>query len=274
MPRTILSVAFPFAPVGPGAVGGSEQVLSAVDSALVRRGDRSVVVACQGSEAAGQLYEVPLPQSETFSDFDRIWVRKRVQAAIDRAIGAHSIDAIHMHGFDFAEYVLPRNIPVVATLHLPITWYGESLFNKNAQRAWLCCVSETQRKSCPPALGSVSVVENGVDLPDLPLCSDRGDYALVLGRICPEKNAHEALEAGTLARTPVYVAGQVFPYPEHQQYFAEKLEPLFSQSGAPVQHRLLGPVGPSERSRLLAKPGAFCTPPWHPRRVPLSQWRH
>lgn len=256
MPLTILSVAFPFAPVGPAAVGGAEQVLSAIDAELVARGDRSIVVACQGSEPAGTLYDVPLPSTETLNDADRIWVRKRFQAAIDRAIGAHPVDLVHMHGLDFADYILPRNLPVLATLHLPVSWYGEALSSAAARRASLCCVSESQRRTCPRGLGPVAVVQNGVEIPPLPPRRERDNFALVLGRICAEKNAHEALEAGTLAGTPVYVAGRVFPYAEHQRYFKEKLQPLLqdsADSSAPVRHRFLGPIDAQRRTALLSR---------------------
>ena len=55
---TILSVAYPLAPVGIDAGGGAEQVLTALDRALVAAGHRSLVVACAGSSAFGQLIEV------------------------------------------------------------------------------------------------------------------------------------------------------------------------------------------------------------------------
>ena len=45
---TVLNVAYPLAPVGPDAVGGAEQVLSAIDQALTEAGHRSIVVACEG----------------------------------------------------------------------------------------------------------------------------------------------------------------------------------------------------------------------------------
>ncbi|TIU34927.1 MAG: glycosyltransferase family 4 protein, partial [Mesorhizobium sp.] len=37
MTLTVLNVAYPLAPVGPDAVGGAEQVLSALDRALVEK---------------------------------------------------------------------------------------------------------------------------------------------------------------------------------------------------------------------------------------------
>ena len=58
MTLTLLSVAYPLAPVGIDAGGGAEQVLTALDRALVAAGHRSLVVACAGSSAFGQLIEV------------------------------------------------------------------------------------------------------------------------------------------------------------------------------------------------------------------------
>ena len=51
----ILSLGYALAPVGPDAVGGAEQVLTALDRALVGLGHRSLVVAPAGSRVAGEL---------------------------------------------------------------------------------------------------------------------------------------------------------------------------------------------------------------------------
>ena len=45
MSLTVVSVAYPLAPVGPDAVGGAELVRAELDAALVRAGHRSLVVA-------------------------------------------------------------------------------------------------------------------------------------------------------------------------------------------------------------------------------------
>ena len=58
----ILSVGYPFTPVGPNAVGGSEQVLSALDKALTTLGHNSTVIAVRGSEVTGKL--VPTPEAK------------------------------------------------------------------------------------------------------------------------------------------------------------------------------------------------------------------
>ena len=78
MTLTILSVAYPLAPVGIDAGGGAEQVLTTLDRALAAAGHRSLVVACAGSSAFGQLIEVSredglLDQAAR----ERAWARHR-----------------------------------------------------------------------------------------------------------------------------------------------------------------------------------------------------
>ena len=65
MPLTVLSIGYSLAPVGPDVAGGAEQVLSALDRALVAAGHRSIVVAPEGSQIAGNLVSTaPLPSHQ------------------------------------------------------------------------------------------------------------------------------------------------------------------------------------------------------------------
>jgi glycosyltransferase involved in cell wall biosynthesis len=158
------------------------------------------------------------------------------------------VDLIHMHGLDFSEYSLPPDIPVLVTLHLPIAWYSEESWRKVGSNVQFCCVSQTQRWMCFAKLKDVFVVENGVNLPPLSHTQKKEDFALIMGRICPEKNAHAALEAATLAGTRVLLAGHVFPYEEHRRYFHEKIEPLLNG-----EHTFLGPVSAEAKCDLLTR---------------------
>ncbi len=76
----------------------------------------------------------------------------------------------------------------------------------------------------------------------------RRDYAMVLGRIRPEKNQHIALEAGNRAGMPVLLGGQVFPYAEHERYWRDAVRPRLA-AGAQC---FLGPVGFTRKRRLLS----------------------
>src|SRR5438067_7336215 len=84
---TVLQVAYPFAPVGPDAIGGAEQVLSLLDEALVAAGHRSIVIACAGSRARGTLIELPSPPSP-IDDAARAAAQVRVRAAIAEVLAS------------------------------------------------------------------------------------------------------------------------------------------------------------------------------------------
>ncbi len=59
-------------------------------------------------------------------------------------------------------------------------------------------------------------------------------FALTLGRICPEKGVHLAIEAAKRAGIPLLIAGEVFPYEAHRRYFAEEVQPRLD-AAAPLR---------------------------------------
>lgn len=245
MNLTVLSVAYPFAPVGEDAVGGAEQVISRLDAALVRAGHRSIVVACEGSNVEGTLIATPAPAG-TLTDSARrcVWLEHRRK--IENAMRSCHVDVIHMHGIDFYEYVPPPGPPVLVTLHLPPGWYPSHAFDPARPRTYLHCVSANQRRACPPCDHLLPEIENGVPVEALAARSTRRRFALALGRVCPEKNFHVALDAGKQADIPVLLAGRVFPYEAHERYFQKEIVPRLD-----ARRRFLGPIGFARKRRLL-----------------------
>ncbi len=245
MRLTVLSVAYPLAPVGPDAVGGAEQILHALDRALVAAGHTSIVVAQEGSAVAETLVAVPRREG-TLDAAAREAGWRSHRAAIGSALARWPVDLIHMHGIDFAEYLPPAGLPVLATLHLPPSWYSEAALFPSRPGTWLNCVSHAQQRACPPGMPLVGPVENGVPVEALEARHGRRRFALVLGRVCPEKGIHLAIDAAQMADTPILVSGEVYPYPEHQEYFAEKIAPRLGPNV-----RFIGPVRFARKRRLL-----------------------
>ena len=247
---TILSVAYPLAPVGVDSVGGAEQVLATLDRALVAAGHRSLVVACEGSSVAGTL--LPIPRTNGRLDDD---ARAAAQSAVRQRILSTDADVIHLHGIDFDAYLPPPGPPVLATLHLPPAWYGHGALNPGRPGTWLNCVSAAQHgalQDCPNSATLMPPIENGVDVASLSAVRHgRRRYAITLGRICPEKGQHTALQAAHRAGCGLLIGGQVFAYPAHQEYFATEVTPLLD-----ARRRFLGPLGFGRKRRLLA--GAHC----------------
>lgn len=254
-PISVLSVAYPFAAVGPAAVGGAEQVLHSVERAVVARGWQSYVVAAEGSEVAGQLLPTPLPAGVITEE-----VRQEVIAAhqrgIDRACAMAAIELVHLHGIDFHLYRIPEQIPVLVTLHLPPAWYPESVWGL-PERFHLQCVSESQRRACPSRVQDrLLLVENGVEL-DVPsdLAAEADGACLMLSRICLEKNLHVGLDAARKAGVPALLCGETFPYEAHLRYLHEEIEPRLGDNA-----RLLGAVGRSRKRALLERARCLLLP--------------
>lgn len=250
MRMTVLNVAYPFAAVGPDSIGGAEQILSLLDQQLVRAGHRSIVVACEGSITAGTLIASPVVDGVLTDDL-RHRIQRQHRRNIDWAIEKYSPDVIHMHGIDFYDYLPPDGPPVLVTLHLPPAWYPRGIFQITRPRTYLHCVSASQRRACPANPLLLPDIPNGVPIDELTYRCTKHRYAITLGRICPEKNFHVALDAGKHAGIPVLLGGQVFPYPAHLDYFNQQILPRLDD-----HRRFIGPIGFARKRRLLS--GARC----------------
>ncbi len=250
-PLTVLSIAYPLAPAGPDAAGGSEQVLSLLDRALVRGGHRSVVIAPEGSRMEGVLLPAPFPAGP-LDDQVRAAAQQRYRRLIHQAMERWSFDLVHMHSLDFHAYLPAPGVPVLATLHLPLDWYPAWIFRESRPDFWLQCVSASQQSRCPEGAPVLPYIENGVPIEGLRTSVHRRGYALALGRICPEKGFHLALDAAAQAGTPLLLAGQIFGYREHHEYYRRELLPRLDGRC----RRFIGPAGLARKRRLLA--GARC----------------
>jgi glycosyltransferase involved in cell wall biosynthesis len=249
----ILSVAYPFAPVRNDTAGGAEQVLCLLDQALSRTGHQSYVVACEGSEVCGELMAIPF--REAGSDLEvqrRTWANCRL--AIAAAVEKWKPDLVHLYGIDFPEYLPARGVPVIATLHLPPSWYDAGVFAMERPGTWIHCVSRSQEEACPKSANLLPFIANGV--PDLlegvpAEHKGRRRWALSMGRICPEKGYDRAFTASAVAGVPFVLAGQVYGYEAHQKYFREEILPKCGRRA-----RFIGTAGPGMKRRLLT--GARC----------------
>jgi glycosyltransferase involved in cell wall biosynthesis len=259
---TILNVAYPFAPVGPDAVGGAEQVLSAIDGALVDRGHRSIVVAAEGSRCQGSLASTPAflpPSDEPGWSQAAETVRHRVEEVLRR----ERVDLVHVHGFGFERFLPRRGPPVLVTLHLPLAWYPAKALRPERPDVYFNCVSRAQRRTCP-ALAEVPVIPNGVAVERFLFRSRKRPFVLALGRICPEKGFHLAIEAAQRTGRRLLLAGQVFAYPAHEEYFRARILPRLDGTC-----RFLGPAGFARKRRLLAAARCLLVPSLAPETTSL-----
>lgn len=246
MSLRILSIPFPFAPVGADAVGGAEQIAAALDRELTAAGHESVVIAREDSRITGTLIALPRASADS-NENARARTHREVRAAIARVLHERPVDAIHLHGVDCDAYLPPPGIPTLISLHLPLSWYADGVLHPGRPLTWLQPVSRHQAYNAPGGVRLLAPIENGVaENPFAPAARKR-NFALALGRICPEKGFHDAIAAARAAGVPLLIAGEVFAWEAHRRYFDEQVAPLLGDDA-----RFIGAVRGARKQRLLA----------------------
>jgi glycosyltransferase involved in cell wall biosynthesis len=241
---TVVSVAFPFAVVSADPVGGAEQILTRIDRALAVAGHRSIVVAAEGSLSAGELVDVPACSGPIGrSEWNR--AHDYLRETIGQVVAQSHADLVHMHGVDFLYYLPPPGVRVLATLHLPLNFYPPGSLDLTCPRTWVNTVSRYQHERTGHHPRVAHLIENGVIAP--PTATTRKQpFALAMGRICPEKGFHLALDAAKKANVPLKLAGSVSNFPEHRKYFENEIKPRLDRS-----RQWIGPVCGDLKWQLL-----------------------
>ena len=253
---TVLSVAYPLLPAGPDSAGGAEQILALLERGIIHAGHRSVVIAARGSEVSGHLIPTS-PSSGEITEAQRSSAQREHLECINTALLQYRIDLIHFHGLDFNTYLPRHALPKLATLHLPPAWYPPAIFD--APDLHLNCVSHTQATTTP-GKAKLPVVPNGIDLQQYAPAAAatnrpvRNDL-LWIGRICPEKAVHIALELAHSLDLPAVVAGPVHPFHDHQAYFSKRVQPLLDD-----RRRHVGPIGLKQKIKLLSEARCLLIP--------------
>ena len=228
----ILYVAYPLLQVHDESAGGAEQILWTLEREMARHGVHTTVAASAGSRVSGELFPTGQPCTEA-DDYERRRTEHedRVVEFVKRhAREGKAFDLIHDHSGSFWKRAAPIDIPVLATLHLPRSFYPGGSFLDVPAKVRFNCVSDSQARSFADLDALAGVVPNGIALDRFKatdgVAQDNDRKGLLwLGRICEEKAPHLALEIAQRAGMPIILAGQVYPFSYHQQYFEREVAP-------------------------------------------------
>lgn len=233
----ILYVSYPLLPVSDESAGGAEQMLSVLEREIQTRGHSTSVAACEGSIVAGEL----LVTGKAPHELDRIEQRdaEHSQRTLDfirrQQRSGSAFDLVHDESGSFWKQASAVGAPVLATLHLPRQLYSPGMFTDYAPNLAFNCVSQSQLRSFTDLPSMLGIVENGIEVSRFPISERKRDYLLWMGRICEEKGTHVALDVAAQAGLPLIIAGQVYPFSYHQDYFARQVAPRLDRSRAQVQ---------------------------------------
>jgi len=223
-----LYVAYPLLPVTEESAGGAEQMLHVLESEAARAGYSTTTAACAGSRMAGQLYATTVAGRGTLHsaamEERKHALRTLELISIREAIGC-KFDLIHDKSGSFFTYAGKLDVPVLATLHLPRSFYPRHYFAHLPENVFFNCVSQSQARSFQGLGNMAGVVQNGIRVERFTPRARKKDHLLWMGRICEEKGTHIALDIAEKSGLPVVIAGQVYPFQYHQQYFDREIRP-------------------------------------------------
>lgn len=224
-PLHILYIPYPLLPVSDSSAGGAEQMLWTLEREMHRRGHVTTVAACAGSSVSGRLIPTgdPPRQTDTFEPRDQ-----QHRSAILDLLQRESFDLIHDKSGTFFAHADDLKVPILATLHLPRTFYPSAHWNSLGDHVTLNCVSSAQAHTFADVPNLLGWLANGIALDRFRLHREKDDYLLWLGRICEEKAPHLAIQVARRAGRRLILAGQVYPFRYHLEYFAREIQPQLS----------------------------------------------
>ena len=229
----ILFISYPMLPVSDASCGGAEQMLWVLERELASRGASTVVAACAGSSIAGELFATSRAPAEPDAFDFRAAEHGR---CVHNLIRQRRLSLVHdKSGFWWGNSG-GCAAPVLATLHLPRTFYSERLFRSIPPNVFFNCVSRSQAREFIDLPRFAGVVPNGIILERFTFTRRKQDYLLWLGRICPEKAPHLAIDAAIRAGMQLVLAGQVYPFRWHEQYFEREIKPRLERAGSKVAY--------------------------------------
>jgi glycosyltransferase involved in cell wall biosynthesis len=251
----ILFVSYPLLPVSDASCGGAEQMLWTVEHEMAKRGHDTAVAACEGSRISGEL--VATGVAPTAHDAFEKRAVEHCEVVI-AAANAGSFDLVHDKSGFFSHHARRVNAPVLATLHLPRSFYDKELFRDVPGNVYFNCVSRSQAESFRELPGFIGVVPNGIVVERFRLGLQKEGYFLWMGRICPEKAPHLAIDAAERAGVPLVILGQVYPFSWHQLYFDQEIRPRLERLGQQV--RWIKSPDFAEKVDILSKSKALLLP--------------
>jgi glycosyltransferase involved in cell wall biosynthesis len=176
-------------------------------------------------------------------------------AHVAKAYAAMSnLDVIHDHTIGGPLYRhRPAGVPVVTTNHGPFEERSNFLFKCMQADTAIVAISRHQA-STADGVHICRVIHHGIDVEDVPKGAGEGGYAAFLGRMCPDKGAHDAIKVAQQAGMPLKIAAKMREDAEIE-YFRTQIEPFL---GAGVE--FVGELDEAGKYELLGGATAMLNP--------------
>lgn len=258
----IAQVAPLWEPVPPHTYGGTELVVSLLTEHLVQRGHDVTLFAAGDSATLAHLNPgIERGFREMMSEVEIEHAAENITALelgmLGRAFAqADEFDVIHNHlgalALPFANLV---DTPVVSTIHnAGHPRFVRDLFAQYGHLPYIS-ISNYQRKLWPD-LSFSATIYHGIELDKFHPRFDveQDAYLAFLGRMCPAKGAHLAIQMAQAVGRPLVLAGKIDE--EERQYFEKDLAPHIDGT----RIRFIGEVDHEQKAQLLRNAAATLFP--------------
>lgn len=252
MPSLAVAIVVPpFIPVPPRRYGGTELFAAHLAEGLRAQGHRPVVYTVGESQVqcetrwrtAGGCWPIASPLESSLEDLDH--------SAWACADALRDCDVIHLNnapGLAFSRFVAR---PFVYTLHHP---HEPALSRFYAGFPEVSYVAISRNQAGRETLSRLSVIHHGLRVERYPLGRGTREYLAFIGRICPLKGTHTAIEVARRAGLPLRIAGEI--QPPFRDYWEKEIRPHVD--GSRVQY--LGEADHARKCALLAGARAVLFP--------------
>jgi glycosyltransferase involved in cell wall biosynthesis len=249
----IAQVAPLFESVPPKYYGGTERVVHWLTEELVRRG-HDVTLFASGDSCTSARLNPATQKALRLDENCRDKLAPHVLMLEKLSQLAADFDVVHFH-LEYLHLPLTRSLPVssLTTMHGRLDMsYLLPIFDEFREAA-VVSISNSQRRPVP-WLNWQDTIYHGLPVGSCPFVEKPQNYALFLGRICPEKRVDRAIEIARAAGIPLTIAAKVDA--EDRDYYRDVIKPLLQGSGV----EFIGEVSENVKHRLIGGASALLHP--------------
>lgn len=247
--------------VPPRKYGGTELIVYNLVEGLVKKGHEVTLGASADSLTSAKLYPLAKRCLRVRFNHHRDQALKLREAfkyiAVARSLKLASqkkFDIIHNHvGWRIMPFSFLMKVPMVTTLHGPLTDYYQKTVFSQFKKAHLISISHSQQEPAPD-LNYVATVYNGIEIEKFPFDDKPQDYFAFLGRISPEKGVYFAIKAALKAKVKLRIAAKIDLV--DQKYYQTQIKPLIDGQ----QIKYVGELGHKQKVKLLKNARALINP--------------
>ena len=244
-------VASPFISVPPPAYGGTELFIGNLAEALVARGvDVNVYTNGESTVKAKVRWLFPKNEWPLSSEFAGL-TKEIEHSAWAMAAADRDCDIVHVNSALAVPLSRLTAKPVVCTLHHPFEPPLSDLYERHSQVSYVSI--SAHQASLLPNIPS-RIIHHGIDIKQYRFSDKKEPYLCFLGRICPIKGTHNAIEIAKQTNMPLKIAGEVQPI--FRQYFDRKIRPHID--GRNIE--FLGEANFALKNKLLSNATALLFP--------------